>query len=139
MPMWDRVMDVLKVAAIPITVALAGYFIQQAMQDDQLRTERLKLAISLLANTETPTPLKQFAVDLLNDSLPDGVTLSKGLTVSLATGEVAFPLTFADFFVKPKLSPEELKKLWELEELRSKYREREPELAPDALIPMGPK
>jgi hypothetical protein len=99
--MWDRFMDVLRVAAIPVTVALTGYFVQQAMQDDQLRTERLKLAIGLLSDQEAPPPLKQFAVSLLENSLPSGVHLERQLVVSLETGEVSFPPNLGFKYIGP--------------------------------------
>jgi len=89
--MWNRFIDLLRVAGIPVAIAAAGYFIQQALQENQLRTDRLNLSVGILADPASTQPLRTLAVKLLDHSLPNEVPLDEQLRLSLETGATNFP------------------------------------------------
>lgn len=90
--MLDRGMELLRIAAMPLALGLVGYWIQSALQEDQLRSERLKLAVGVLSDVEVSPPPRTLAVDLLEKSMPEDVALDRALRSSLESGEATFPM-----------------------------------------------
>lgn len=75
-PRWnaiERVSKVLSIAAIPITVAIVGWILQDRLSDKGLRRDYVQLAVSILKDpdsSKTKPEIRNWAVDLLNDNSP---------------------------------------------------------------------
>lgn len=96
---WDRfeqVARVLSLAAIPVAVALGGWWIQERLAAQNVSRDYVQLAVSILRDrelgkSEDATSLRAWAVDLLNANSP--VKLSGAVVERLKRGEVSFPLS----------------------------------------------
>lgn len=78
--------QIFSMIAIPVVLALIGYWVQRGVQDQQIKRDYVNLAISLLVpkkegEVQTTPELKNWAVKLLNDSSP--VKLSEPEIISV--------------------------------------------------------
>ena len=92
--MWAEIKEILKIVAMPIALIVTGYFVQLSLQSDQLKTDRLKLAVGILSDAESKEPLRSLGVSLLADSLPNNIELDFTLRRSLASGATTLPKSF---------------------------------------------
>lgn len=80
------VSQIISVLAIPVVLALVGFWVQRSLQEQQIKRDYVSLAVSLLlpkkeGEKETSKELRSWATDLLNDSSP--VKLSQEQSQSL--------------------------------------------------------
>lgn len=72
---WDRADIIGKLLGsilIPVTLALAGYFVNAALQDRAAKQKTLEIAVSVLQSKDTTTPeLKAWARDVFNGALAE--------------------------------------------------------------------
>lgn len=78
--------QIISVLAIPVVLALVGFWVQRSLQEQQIKRDYVSLAVSLLlpkkeGEKETSKELRSWATDLLNDSSP--VKLSQEQSQSL--------------------------------------------------------
>lgn len=78
--------QIFSMIAIPVVLALIGYWVQRGVQDQQIKRDYVNLAISLWVpkkegEVQTTPELKNWAVKLLNDSSP--VKLSEPEIISV--------------------------------------------------------
>ncbi|WP_095191216.1 hypothetical protein [Pseudomonas sp. Irchel 3E19] len=78
--------QIFSMIAIPVVLALIGYWVQRGVQDQQIKRDYGNLAISLLApkkegEVQTSPELTNWAIKLLNDSAP--IKLSEPEIVSI--------------------------------------------------------
>lgn len=78
--------QIFSMIAIPVVLAIIGYWVQRGIQDQQIKRDYVNLAISLLVpknegEVQTTPELKNWAVKLLNDSAP--VKLSEPEIISV--------------------------------------------------------
>lgn len=69
------VTQIFSMLAIPVLLALIGYWVQKGIQEQQIKRDYVSLAISLLTprpkeEVKTPPELVGWAIRLLNDSSP---------------------------------------------------------------------
>lgn len=67
--------QIFSMIAIPVVLALIGYWVQRGVQDQQIKRDYVNLAISLLVpkkegEVQTTPELTNWAIKLLNDSAP---------------------------------------------------------------------
>lgn len=107
---WIRVLEI---ALMPVVLAIVGFMIQNALQKDELETERLKLAVGILTAENVDPAVLEYAVLLLQHSTPDDIALPDGLADKLRTGTVRLPAAAIEA-VAPSVStrtPAELARL----------------------------
>lgn len=80
------VSQIISVLAIPVVLALVGFWVQHSLQEQQIKRDYVNLAVSLLlpkkeGEKETSLELRAWATELLNDSSP--VKLSNSQAQSL--------------------------------------------------------
>jgi|LNAP01.1.fsa_nt_gb hypothetical protein len=73
------VSQIVSILAIPIVLALVGFWVQQSLQDQQIKRDYVNLAVSLLlpkknGEQESPRELRKWAAKLLSDSSPVKLT-----------------------------------------------------------------
>lgn len=78
--------QIFSMIAIPVVLALIGYWVQRGVQDQQIKRDYVNLAISLLVpkkdgEAQTTPELTNWAIKLLNDSAP--VKLSEPEIISV--------------------------------------------------------
>ncbi|PHN31373.1 hypothetical protein [Pseudomonas sp. ICMP 460] len=78
--------QIFSILAIPVVLALIGFWVQRSLQEQQIKRDYVSLAVSLLlpkkeGEKETSPELRSWATELLNDSSP--VKLSKKQSESL--------------------------------------------------------
>ncbi|NHN69933.1 MULTISPECIES: NlpC/P60 family protein [Pseudomonas] len=78
--------QIFSMIAIPVVLALIGYWVQRSVQDQQIKRDYVNLAISLLipkkeGEAQTTPELTNWAIKLLNDSAP--VKLSEPEIISV--------------------------------------------------------
>lgn len=69
------VSQIVSILAIPIVLALVGFWVQRSLQDQQIKRDYVNLAVSLLLpknkeEQEPPRELRKWAAKLLNESSP---------------------------------------------------------------------
>ena len=90
-PSWrDTALKLLQIAAMPIALALVGWWIQSAINEDNLEVERLKLAVGILTSEDADPAVRQYGAALLEVSSPPGL-LTDELREKLAAGETILP------------------------------------------------
>lgn len=90
--------QIISMLAIPIVLAVIGYWVQKSLQDQQVKRDYVNLAITLLAPRKEGEPkiapeLSEWAVRLLNESSPVKLSSSELLSISnngLAIGDGFF-------------------------------------------------
>lgn len=93
----ERISHVLSLAAIPLVLAVFGWVIQGRLQDQAVRRDFVKLAVDILREPDkksTPTELRGWAVDLLNDN--SRTKLNPEAAKKLRSGEAVLPTSSAD-------------------------------------------
>lgn len=86
---WERVEPAAKaisLIAIPLVVALSGWWIQSALKDRELSKEYVEMALSVLVEEEANAELRQWAVALLNENSPTQFTPE--ISQKLISGEL---------------------------------------------------
>lgn len=78
--------QIFSILAVPVVLALVGFWVQRSLQEQQIKRDYVSLAVSLLlpkkeGEKETSPELRSWATELLNDSSP--VKLSKEQSQSL--------------------------------------------------------
>lgn len=74
---WVLVSQIFSLVAIPVVLAVVGYWVQRTLQDQQIERDYVNLAVSMLKTKEpddTPHELKAWAVRLLNRNSPVPLT-----------------------------------------------------------------
>lgn len=73
------VSQIVSILAIPVVLALVGFWVQQSLQDQQIKRDYVNLAVSLLlpkkeGEQEPPRELRKWAAQLLSNSSPVKLT-----------------------------------------------------------------
>ncbi len=73
------VSQIVSILAIPVVLALVGFWVQQSLQDQQIKRDYVNLAVSLLlpkkeGEQESPRELRKWAAQLLSNSSPVKLT-----------------------------------------------------------------
>jgi hypothetical protein len=69
----EKLSRMLSIGAIPVILALGGWFIQRQLQNQSIRRDYVQLALTILQNPDTakvPPELREWAADLLNENSP---------------------------------------------------------------------
>lgn len=103
------VSQIVSILAIPVVLALIGYWVQQTLQDQQIKRDYVTLAISLLApqtdkKSATPPELREWAVQLLNESAPVKLSSAQAQAIQ-ATGISLDALTDSMMALPPSAVP----------------------------------
>jgi hypothetical protein len=80
------VSQIITMLAVPVVLAVVGFWVQRSLQEQQIKRDYVNLAVSLLlpkkeGEKETSPELRLWATELLNESSP--VKLSKAQSQSL--------------------------------------------------------
>jgi hypothetical protein len=80
------VSQIITMLAVPVVLAVVGFWVQRSLQEQQIKRDYVNLAVSLLlpkkeGEKETSPELRAWATELLNESSP--VKLSKAQSQSL--------------------------------------------------------
>ncbi len=92
---WDKFEKIstgLSIAAIPIVLAICGWYVQKRLQDQATKKEYVELAVSILKDSKdnsTVSELRSWAVDLLDRFSP--ISIPPGLSKKLRSGELNLP------------------------------------------------
>jgi hypothetical protein len=91
---WDyleRIAKILSLIAIPVILAVGGWWIQNALSQRTVSKDYVELAVSILSKPEgeVDTGLRAWAVDLLNANSP--VPFEEEIAKKLSKGEVTLP------------------------------------------------
>jgi cell wall-associated NlpC family hydrolase len=92
------VSQIVSLLALPIVLALAGFWVQKSLQEQQIRRDYVSLAVSMLApkkegEKETPQVLRSWAIALLNETAPVKLTQEQAISLkhnglSLKPGDI---------------------------------------------------
>lgn len=87
----DKLARLLSLIAIPIVLAIIGWFIQSTLSDRNVKLEYVKLAISILKEPKDKIeqPLRDWAVNLLDQNSP--TKFSSQVSQALKAGQVTLP------------------------------------------------
>jgi len=88
----DKLSRIFSIGAIPLVLGVGGWLIQRKLQDRSIRRDYVKLALTLLQNTDkekVPPAIREWAVDLLNENSP--TKLNAQAIQSLKSGDVTLP------------------------------------------------
>ena len=93
---FEQIAKIASAIAIPIVLAIVGWFIQRQSVNNSLNQEYIKLAVSVLKEKEEPDQesLRAWAVQLLNQH--SEVKFNDKVRADLASGKLAFPMITAD-------------------------------------------
>ncbi|MBX8557015.1 C40 family peptidase [Pseudomonas cichorii] len=80
------VSQIITMLAVPVVLAVVGFWVQRSLQEQQIKRDYVSLAVSLLlpkkeGEKETSPELRSWATELLNESSP--VKLSRAQSQSL--------------------------------------------------------
>jgi hypothetical protein len=80
------VSQIISMLAVPVVLAVVGFWVQRSLQEQQIKRDYVSLAVSLLlpkkeGEKETSPELRSWATELLNESSP--VKLSQAQSQSL--------------------------------------------------------
>lgn len=80
------VSQIITMLAVPVVLAVVGFWVQRSLQEQQIKRDYVSLAVSLLlpkkeGEKDTSPELRSWATELLNESSP--VKLSKAQSQSL--------------------------------------------------------
>lgn len=94
------VSQIVSLLAIPVVLAVIGFWVQRSLQEQQIKRDYVSLAVSLLLpkkenEKEASEDLKKWAVDLLNESSPVKLSVSQIKSISrdglgLRPGDIIF-------------------------------------------------
>lgn len=88
----EKLSRTLSIAAIPLVLAVGGWWIQRQLQDQTIRRDYVQLSLSILQNPDTvkvPQEIREWAVDLLNENSP--TKLNEQAIKNLKSGSVTLP------------------------------------------------
>jgi|GEM_PF-3207774 len=91
-PKWERTLNMLSIAAIPIVIAIGGWMLQRSLQNQSIKRDYVQLSVSILKEKDTTkinAEIRNWAVQLLNENSP--VKLSTAVQEQLKSGEVSLP------------------------------------------------
>jgi hypothetical protein len=88
---WTKIVTAAAAVAVPVAVALVGWWIQTAVQRQTVDRDYVQIAISILRDKEVPSDLKEWATALLSSRSP--VPFGTQVQKKLNSGELIFPKT----------------------------------------------
>ena len=91
----ERISKALSMIAIPVVLAIGGWFIQQRLQDQTLNRDYVQLAVSILKepqDSKMDGEMRTWAVQLLNDNSP--TKFNPHVADQLKAGTIQLPETF---------------------------------------------
>src|SRR5437667_12522780 len=90
---WKQISQMLSAAAIPIVLAVVGWFVQKALSDAGLKKDYVQMALAVLkeAPNKENAELRQWAIAVLDKNSP--VPIPANLKSQLATAPIT-PLKF---------------------------------------------
>ena len=94
---FERISKIFSIIAIPLIVAIYGNVIKQKLSNQSLEKDYVNLAVEILTKNkdEVDQPIREWAVDLLNDNAP--TKMSEQAITTLKSGESKLPnLKIAD-------------------------------------------
>jgi hypothetical protein len=91
---WDqleRIAKVMSLIAVPVVLAIVGWFVQNSLSDRNVGQEYVKLALSILKEPKEKIEpsLRDWAVDLLNQNSP--TRFSAQVVQALKEGQATLP------------------------------------------------
>ena len=89
---WQSIASILASIAIPLILAIVGYFVQDKMSSEGLRKDYVQIAISILKERQDEE-LRKWAVNVLDENSP--IPFSKGVRTKLEKGIVFVPVAVA--------------------------------------------
>lgn len=92
----ERISKVLSIAAIPVVLAVGGWYIQKQLQNQTVSRDYVQLAVSILKEPDTSKikpELRAWAVDLLSDNSP--TKFSPEVAQQLKSGETTLPASIS--------------------------------------------
>lgn len=101
----EKFSRMLSIVAIPVVLAIGGWWIQRQLQDQSIRRDYVQLALTILQNPDTskvPPEIREWAVDLLNENSP--TKLNAQAIKNLKSGSVTLPAF--NFVATGALTPE---------------------------------
>jgi len=90
----ERLSRVVSAVAIPVVLAIFGFFVQRKLQNQTVQREYVSLAVSILQETDSrkaPAGLKQWAAVMLDHNAP--IKLPDDLLKSLQSGSTTLPVS----------------------------------------------
>jgi hypothetical protein len=90
---FEKWIKILSLIAIPVVVAFIGAGIQSSISSSNVKSEYVKLAVSILTDNSTKEEIRGWAVDLLNDN--SETKLDPTLANKLKAGDILLPATLA--------------------------------------------
>lgn len=97
---WNKIEQVsraLSLGAIPVVLAIGGWWIQNALSERSVNKDYVALAVSILSKSdkEVDEGLRSWAVDLLNANSP--VKFDPKVSQKLSSGEITLPAVSSTF------------------------------------------
>jgi WD40 repeat protein len=91
----EQLSKIISIVAIPIVVAIVGWYIQNSLAKRNVSQEYVKLAVSILKESKEKTDpaLRDWAVDLLNENSP--TKFSRVVAEKLKAGQANLPTHLA--------------------------------------------
>jgi len=94
------VSQIVSLLAVPVVLAVAGFWVQRTLQEQQIRRDYVSLAVSMLVpakegEKETSQVLRAWAIALLNETSPVKLTQEQALSLkrnglTLKPGDILF-------------------------------------------------
>lgn len=80
------VSQIVSLLAVPVVLAVAGFWVQRSLQEQQIRRDYVSLAVSMLVpakegEKETSQVLRAWAIALLNETSPVKLTQEQALSL----------------------------------------------------------
>lgn len=94
---FERISKIISIIAIPLIIAIYGNLIKQKLSNQSLEKDYVNLAVEILTKNEDEVdqPIREWAVDLLNDNAP--TKMSEKAISTLKNGDSKLPnLKIAD-------------------------------------------
>jgi WD40 repeat protein len=90
----ETIAKIVSLIAIPVVLAVGGWFIQKSLSDQSLKKDYVTIAVSILQkpDKDVPAGLREWAADLLNDNSPtkfSADTLAQLKSGAISLGAVA--------------------------------------------------
>lgn len=88
---FKQFLKVVNALAVPLTIAVVGWWLQKGYQEEAIRKDYVQLAVSVLQNPDTSgtrADLRDWAVQLLNEN--SSVKFSKKVQQQLTNGNISF-------------------------------------------------
>ncbi|MEO0470059.1 MAG: tetratricopeptide repeat protein [Bacteroidota bacterium] len=85
----ERLSKIISIVAIPVLVAVYGNILKEKLSNQSLQKDYVDLAVDILTKEEIDPPIRDWAVDLLNDNAP--TKMSEEAIAALKSGEAKLP------------------------------------------------